>query len=126
MKFEVSGMDIKQKEIKMWEAAKSRDSIKFLELVCTDAVMICGGFRCSGLEYSYIIKDFDLAKYVISDFEVVNETEDACQVHYCIETFVEDTKNIDLQGEFHITSTWKKIDGDWKLIFNMDSRRSKF
>lgn len=119
-------MDVKQKEIEMWEAAKCKDSIKFLELVCADAVMICGGFCCSGLEYSYIIKDFDLAKYVLSDFEVVNETEDVCQVHYCIETFVEDTKNIDLQGQFYITSTWKKIDGDWKLIFNMDSRRNKF
>ncbi|MBQ8640353.1 MAG: nuclear transport factor 2 family protein [Lachnospiraceae bacterium] len=119
-------MDIKQKEIEMWEAAKCRDRITFLELVCTDAVMICGGFRCSGLEYSNIIKDFDLAEYVISDFKAVNETEDTCQVHYCIETFVEDTKNIDLQGQFHITSTWKKINGDWKLIFNMDSRRSGF
>lgn len=117
-------MEIKQKELRMWEAAKSRDSIKFLELVSPDAVMICGGFRCTGLEYSYIIKDFDLANYVISDFEIVNETENMCQVRYCIETFVEDSKNIDLQGQFHITSTWKKIDEDWKLIFNMDSRMS--
>lgn len=117
-------MDIKQKELRMWEAAKSRDSVKFLKLVCEDAVMICGGIRCSGLEYSYIIKDFDLAKYVISDFEVVYKTQNACQVRYCIETFVEDPKNIDLQGQFHVTSTWKKIGEDWKLIFNMDSRKS--
>ena len=116
-------MDIKQKELKMWEAAKSRDSIKFLELVCPDAVMICGGLRCSGVDYSDIIKDFDLVRYVISDFEVVNKTETTCQVHYGIETFVEDVRNIDLKGQFYITSTWKKIDGDWKLIFNMDSRR---
>ena len=27
-----------------------------------------------------------------------------------------------LEGVFHITSTWKKIEDKWKLIFNMDSR----
>ena len=45
-------MEIKQQELRMWEAAKRRDSIKFLELVSPDAVMICGGFRCTGLDVS--------------------------------------------------------------------------
>lgn len=115
-------MDIKEKEIAMWEAAKSRDGKKFLELVHTDAVMVCGGFRCSGLEYSHIIENFDLTKYVISDYEVIMETVEMCQIHYIIETFVERVENEDLQGKFHITSTWKKMDDAWKLIFNMDSR----
>ena len=28
----------------------------------------------------------------------------------------------DLQGIFHITTTWKKFGDVWKVIFNMDSR----
>ena len=33
-----------------------------------------------------------------------------------------DRKNADLEGAFHITSTWKKFSDKWKLSFNMDSR----
>ena len=44
------------------------------------------------------------------------------QVHYVIETKVADRRNADLEGRFHITSTWKKTGDKWKLIFNMDSR----
>ena len=115
-------MDIKEKEIAIWEAAKSRDGELFLELVDADAVMVCGGFQCNGLEYSHIINEFDLTKYLIFDYEVIMKTAEICQTHYVIETFVENVDNKDLQGKFHITSTWKKMGGDWKLIFNMDSR----
>jgi len=43
-------------------------------------------------------------------------------VHYVISTFVSDVRNKDLEGRFHITSTWKCVENTWKLIFNMDSR----
>ena len=77
---EDNDMSIQELEIKMWNAAKSRDSQAFLEVVDENAVMVCGGFRCSGADYA------------------------------------------DLEGVFHITSTWKKVLDKWKLIFNMDSR----
>ena len=115
-------MNIMELEIAMWEAAKNRNAAAFLELVDETAVMVCGGFRCSGYEYAQIIKEFDVAQYQISDFEIIEETEQICQIHYVIETMVSDSKNKDLEGKFHITSTWKKIDEAWKLIFNMDSR----
>ena len=35
---------------------------------------------------------------------------------------VADRKNKDLEGVFHITSTWKKISDKWKMVFNMPSR----
>ena len=44
---------IRQLEEAMWEAAKNRDAEAFLGLVDPNAVMVCGGFRCSGREYSY-------------------------------------------------------------------------
>ncbi len=63
-----------------------------------------------------------MAEYEISGFEIIMETEELCQIHYVISTHVADKRNADLEGEFHITSTWKKMDGIWKLVFNMDSR----
>ena len=52
-------------------AAKSRDSKAFLEVVDENAVMVCGGFRCSGVDYAEIIKEFDVAQYKISNYEVM-------------------------------------------------------
>lgn len=115
-------MDIKALEIKMWEAAKNNDAKAFLEVVCEEAVMVCGGYRCSGAEYARIIEEFDLEKYEISNFEVVGQSTDLYQVHYVISTFVSDERNKDLEGMFHITSTWKYVGDKWMLIFNMDSR----
>lgn len=36
-----------------------RDKAAFLELVDVNAVMVCGGTRCTGAEYAEIIADFD-------------------------------------------------------------------
>ena len=33
-----------------------------------------------------------------------------------------DEKNSDLAGKFHITTTWKKDKNAWKVVFNMDQR----
>ena len=118
MKFE----KILELEKSMWEAAKSRDSKAFLELVREDAVMVCGGFRCTGKEYSEIIAEFDCKSYEIEHFEIVNECSDDVQVHYVIRLEVNDSKNADLAGLFHITTTWKCADGKWKVVFNMDQR----
>ena len=68
------------------------------------------------------LKEFDVAKYNISHYEVIEETESLCQMHYVIDFTVADRKNKDMEGVFHITSTWKKISDKWKMVFNMDSR----
>lgn len=39
---------IQKLEKSMWEAARKRDKEAFLELVDENAVMVCGGFRCTG------------------------------------------------------------------------------
>lgn len=39
-------------EMKLWEAAKNRDSQAFLKVVSETAVMVCGGYRCTGKEYA--------------------------------------------------------------------------
>ena len=87
---------------------KNRDGAGFMELVDENAVMVCGGYRCTGAEYGEIVKDFDIASFEISAFEVIFQTEDICQVHYMIETKVTNEENKDLEGVFHITTTWKR------------------
>ena len=62
-------INIKEYEISMWEAAKNRDGAGFMELVDENAVMVCGGYRCTGAEYGEIVKDFDIASFEISAFE---------------------------------------------------------
>ena len=73
-------MNIYELEVQMWEAAKGRDAEAFLEVVDESAVMVCGGFRCTGAEYAKIIKEFDVAQYRISNYEVIEETETLGQI----------------------------------------------
>ena len=110
-------LEIKEQEMSMWEAAKNRDAKAFLDIVDKGATMICGGFRCSGAEYAQIIKDFDVANYEISEFKTIVVTETVCQTHYLISVTVADKKNSDLAGLFHVTSTWKRKENIWKLIY---------
>lgn len=109
-------------EQKMWNAAAKRDKETFLQLVSPEAVMVCGGFRCSGADYAELIKDFGISSYEITNFETVAETEQLVQVHYIVKTIADSSETADLAGMFHITSTWAKKNGTWKIIFNMDQR----
>lgn len=113
---------IEQLERQMWEAAAARDAQAFLELVDENAVMVCGGYRCTGREYAQVISEFDCKSYEISSFEQVAESGALVQVHYVLKMDVEREENRDLAGTFHITSTWEKRNDRWRLVFNMDSR----
>lgn len=114
--------EIYKLEVSMWEAAKARNSKAFLDVVSDDAVMVCGGYRCSGKEYSEIVAMFDCKKYTIEHFEIVNQDVASIQVHYVIDLEVNDEANSDLAGRFHITTTWKNDKDVWKVVFNMDQR----
>lgn len=112
----------KNLETIMWEAAKNHDQNAFLDVVAEDAVMVCGGYRCSGKEYSEFIKDECISLYEILTFEVTLHTTDLIQVHYVVNVDVANKENIDFAGKFHVTSTWRKVGEIFKLVFNMDSR----
>lgn len=109
-------------EVRMWEAAKHRDPEAFLEVVSPDAVMVCGGQRCTGAEYARIIPEFDCSSFVLEQFEIVNQDVDSVQVHYVVRTQVSDPANQELAGTFRVTTTWRNIEGNWKAVFNMDHR----
>ena len=63
--------EIYQREIRMWESAKSRDPEAFLTLVSENAVMVCGGYRCTGREYASIIALFDCKTYVLVQKSII-------------------------------------------------------
>lgn len=113
---------IKEQEIRMWEAAKACDREAFLKVVSDSAVMVCGGFRCTGAEYAEVVAQFDCKEYTIREFEVTASAPGLVQVHYWIDLTVENPANADLAGTFHITTTWQRFGETWKAIFNMDQR----
>ena len=109
-------------EQKMWQAAKDGDKTKFAKLVSADAVMVCGGYRCTGAEYAEFVSNFGISDFEITGFEIVHETDKSVQVHYIVKTTADAPENADLAGVFHVTSTWENRGGKWVLVFNMDSR----
>jgi len=113
---------IYQLEEQMWQAALNCDKLAFSELVAADAVMVCGGFRCSGSQYAALIENFGISSYQISHIETVCRTTNSVQIHYIIKTMADTPENADLAGLFHITSTWELREDKWVLVFNMDSR----
>jgi len=114
--------EIYELERKMWDAAVSGDKASFLDIVSQNAVMVCGGYRCTGAEYAGFIGDFGVAAYEISDFEITAESDDINTVHYIVRTHADRPESGDMAGKFHVASVWKRTDGKWRLVFNMDSR----
>ena len=110
------------RENSFWKAAQNRDAEGFLQIVSAEAVMVCGGYRCLGKDYARIIGNFDCKSYTIDCFEIVCESTDAYQVHYIVRTEAEYEQNRDLEGTFHVTTTWQLINGSYKAVFNMDQR----
>ncbi len=113
--------EIFELERKMWDAAVSGDKAAFLDVVSETAVMVCGGYRCTGTEYAGFISDFGVAAYEISGFEMTAESDDMIAVHYIVKTKADHPENADMAGIFHVASVWKMTDGKWQLVFNMDS-----
>ena len=54
---------IRKLEMELWKRAQNRDSKAYLEIVSENAVMVCGGFRCTGAEYARMIEEFDCKEY---------------------------------------------------------------
>ena len=111
-----------EKEYDMWKVTSKRDVVAFKELVADDAIMICGGYRCLGIEYADYIKDFYISGYEIKNKEVIYASEEAVQIHYVIDVKTDLPEAADLGGVFHVVSLWRKKNNLWKLYFNMDSK----
>ena len=106
-------------EHQMWDAFCCGDSGTFSKLVSADAMMICGGYRESGAEYTGIVAQVRLDGYRIDDFIVKVLAPDTALTNYIVEVSCSDAI---LSGTFRVSSLWRSVNGDWQLVFNQDTR----
>lgn len=97
-------------------------AIRFKNLVLPSAVMICGGYRCLGSEYSDFIADFNISGYAFNNMGVICTSDNEVTLHYIIQTQSKDANAQDLVGTFHVVSIRKRINDAWHLIFYMDPK----
>lgn len=106
-------------EKKMWEAFATGDSASFGEIVSKDAMMICGGFKESGSEYTKIVEHVNLSNYELSEFDVKVINQNVVLTNYVVRV---DCQDYTLAGRFRVSSLWINEDGNWKVVFNQDSK----
>lgn len=116
-----NGPMVAAKEKEMWDAVITHNVPAFKQLVSADAVMLCGGLKCSGLEYAGFVSDFNINAADIHGMTVTYADDDCVHLHYIVATSVDGADN-DLFGKFYVTSFWTRTQDGWTLIFNMDSR----
>ena len=63
-----------------------------------------------------------LAECAIEQMEVVSASRDEVILHYLLRVAVDNSRDADLAGLFHVISVWKCAGGSWNLILNMDAR----
>lgn len=112
----------KTNECRLWDAFCGGNSADFSKLLDENAVMVCGGYRCSGFEYAGLIPADGIGSYEMLAFELVAVTNNFYQVHYVVRLTTDKPDLADLSGEFHVTSSWSLKNNEYKLVFNMDSR----
>jgi hypothetical protein len=106
-------------EKQMWEAFATGNSELFKDLVSKDALMICGGYRETGSEYTNIISQIRLQGYELTDI-IVKEVD----LNVILINYIVNVKSFDpiMNGKYRVSSLWVKNDEKWKVVFNQDSK----
>jgi len=106
-------------EKQMWEAFATGNSELFEKFVSKDALMICGGYRETGSEYTSIVSQIRLQGYELTDI-IVKEVD----LNVILINYIVNVKSFDsvLNGKYRVSSVWAKKDEKWKVVFNQDSR----
>lgn len=106
-------------EKQMWEAFATGNSESFGDLVSKDALMICGGFRETGSEYTAIVSQIRLQGYELTDIIVKEVDLNSVLINYIVTV---KSSEQDLNGKYRVSSLWVKNDEKWKVVFNQDSK----
>jgi hypothetical protein len=106
-------------EKQMREAFATGNSELFKDLVSKDALMICGGYRETGSEYTNIISQIRLQGYELTDI-IVKEVD----LNVILINYIVNVKSFDpiMNGKYRVSSLWVKNDEKWKVVFNQDSK----
>jgi hypothetical protein len=111
--------ELRDVEEKMWEAFSRGNATAFGKLVASDAMMICGGLRESGREYTAIVSQVRLDSYGLTDFAIKVINTSMVMTNYVVKIECPDPL---LSGNFRVSSLWIKNDDHWQLCFNQDSK----
>lgn len=106
-------------EKQMWEAFATGNSELFEDLVSKDALMICGGYRETGSEYTNIVSQIRLQGYELTDI-IVKEVD----LNVILINYIVNVKSFDpnMNGKYRVSSLWVKNEEKWKVVFNQDSK----
>jgi len=107
---------VKLQEYELWEAARSLNYPVFYKYLAPEVNVICNNFRCCGEEYVMTLPAFGLQRYSIEHYETVVAGKDQIQNYYLVNLKIVDSEEI---KTCHVTSTWKKTDAGWKIVFHM-------
>ena len=102
-------------EMELWDSIRNRNRETFTQLVDEWAVFAFDGKRLLGTEYTEISQSFDYESITFLTYDVVNESEDIIQTLYSMEFNPK-------KETYFFSSTWRLINGDWRLAFMMDQK----
>jgi len=108
--------EVMRQEYELWEAALELDSAVFFKYFAPEVNVICNNFRCCGEEYLMTLPSFGLLRYSIERYETVAKGENQIQNYYLVNLKTSDSEEI---KTCHVTSTWKKMQTGWKIVFHM-------
>jgi len=107
---------VMRQEYELWEAARSMNRTVFYKYFAPEVNVICNNFRCDGEEYVMTLPSYGLLRYTIERYETVAGGESLIQNYYLVNVKTAHSEEI---KTCHVTSTWKKMPGGWRIVFHM-------
>lgn len=108
--------EVMRQEYELWEAARGLNNDVFYKYFAPEVNVICNNFRCCGEEYVMTLPAFGLLRYSIERYETVVKGANQIQNYYLVNL---KTSGSDEIKTCHVTSTWKKMQAGWKIVFHM-------
>lgn len=107
---------VMRQEYELWKAAQKMDGSVFYKFFAPEVNVICNNFRCDGEEYFMTLSTFGMQRYSIERYETIAQDEELIQNYYLVNLKTVDSEEL---KTCHVTSTWRKTFGEWKIVFHM-------
>jgi len=107
---------VMRQEYELWEAAQRIDGSVFYKYFAPEVHVVCNNFRCDGAEYLMTLSTFGMQRYSIERYETITKGKELIQNYYLVNLKTLDSEDL---KSCHVTSTWRKTLGEWKIVFHM-------
>src|SRR5216683_206692 len=110
-----------EKEKAAWQAFKDKNADEFQKLLSPDmaAIYAEGPSDLQGELAS--MKKNNLKSFAISDFKATSPDSDTIVTTYKV-AYEATSDGKDTSGTEYAASVWRKMEGDWKMIFRTDMK----